>query len=202
MSSPGGRSGLGRRSGSKRLFASASSSAASAGVLTPGVPQHDPHPETKKKVDAAKAYIENLYKNQADALRRRVERRAAVEHEARASSMPAETKEELLSELERREREFTRLKRAKMTAEDFGASPSSDAAHSARCAGAGQEQRLRVRHEEAQEDGDGSPRTGGPRQGGAQLARGGARRSRRQALLLVPGRGVPVPGDGYLPGGT
>ena len=84
------------------------------------MPQHDPPtPATKKKVDAAKAYIENLYKNQADALRRRVERRAAVEHEARASSMPAETKEELLSELERREREFTRLKRAKLTAEDF-----------------------------------------------------------------------------------
>jgi len=120
MSSPGGTSWLGRMTGSKPLNASSSSSAASAGVLPPGAPQHDPPtPETKKKVDAAKAYIENLYKNQADALRRRVERRAAVEHEARASSMPAETKEELLSELERREREFTRLKRAKLTAEDF-----------------------------------------------------------------------------------
>ena len=84
-----------------------------------GAPARPPTPETKKKVDAAKAYIENLYKNQADALRRRVERRAAVEHEARASSMPTETKEELLSELERREREFTRLKRAKLTAEDL-----------------------------------------------------------------------------------
>jgi serine/threonine kinase 38 len=106
--------------GNKPLNDSSSSSAGSAGILPPGAPQHDPPtPETKKKVDAAKAYIENLYKNQADALRRRVERRAAVEHEARASSMPTETKEELLSELERREREFTRLKRAKLTAEDF-----------------------------------------------------------------------------------
>ena len=120
MSSPGGTSWLGRMTGSKPLNASSSSSAGSAGALSPGAPKHDPlTPETKKKVDAAKAYIENLYKNQADALRRRVERRAAVEHEARASSMPTETKEELLSELERREREFTRLKRAKLTAEDF-----------------------------------------------------------------------------------
>jgi serine/threonine kinase 38 len=120
MSSPGGTSWLGRMTGNKPLNDSSSSSAGSAGILPPGAPQHDPPtPETKKKVDAAKAYIENLYKNQADALRRRVERRAAVEHEARASSMPTETKEELLSELERREREFTRLKRAKLTAEDF-----------------------------------------------------------------------------------
>jgi hypothetical protein len=34
-----------------------------------------PTPETQKKVDAAKAYIENLYKNQAKSLQQRMDRR-------------------------------------------------------------------------------------------------------------------------------
>ena len=121
MSSPSGTSWLGRMTGSKPLGGSSSAGSNSNSVAsTPGHGHHDPPtPETKKKVDAAKAYIENLYKTQADALARRRARRAAVEFEANNSDMTDETRTELLSELERRERQFTRLKRAKLSAEDF-----------------------------------------------------------------------------------
>jgi len=74
-----------------------------------------PTPETKKRVDAAKQYIENLYKNQERSLRQRMERRRTVQNE----SLSADAKSELLSELEQQERKYTRLKRAKLTADDF-----------------------------------------------------------------------------------
>ena len=117
MSSPGGTSWLGRMTGSKPL--NSSTSGAGSGLPPPGGQHDPPTPETKKKVDAAKAYIENLYKNQAEALRRRTERRQAVEHEAQNSDMSSESRSELLSELEHRERQFTRLKRAKLSKDDF-----------------------------------------------------------------------------------
>ena len=113
MSSPGGTGWLGRMTGG------ASASGAGAGAPgapgAPGAAHEPPTPETKKRVDAAKSYIENLYKNQAKSLRQRMERRMMVENEA----LPEGEKSELLSELEQQERKFTRLKRAKLTADDF-----------------------------------------------------------------------------------
>ena len=110
MSSPGGTGWLGRMTGS------ASASGAGAGASSaPGAAHEPPTPETKKRVDAAKSYIENLYKNQAKSLRQRMERRMMVENEA----LPEGEKSELLSELEQQERKFMRLKRAKLTADDF-----------------------------------------------------------------------------------
>ena len=110
MSSPGGTGWLGRMTGS------ASASGAGAEHLQrPGAAHEPPTPETKKRVDAAKSYIENLYKNQAKSLRQRMERRMMVENEA----LPEGEKSELLSELEQQERKFMRLKRAKLTADDF-----------------------------------------------------------------------------------
>ena len=41
----------------------------------------EPSTVTQKKVEAAKTYIENLYKNQAKSLQQRMERRMSVEQE-------------------------------------------------------------------------------------------------------------------------
>ena len=107
MSSPGGTSWLGRMTGAP--------SAPGAGEGLGASAADPPTPETKKRVDAAKQYIENLYKNQERSLRQRMERRRTVQNE----SLSADAKSELLSELEQQERKYTRLKRAKLTADDF-----------------------------------------------------------------------------------
>ena len=103
MSSPGGTGWLGKMGGATK-------------PPPPGGGGEPPTPETQKRVDAAKAYIENLYRNQQRSLQQRMERRAAV---AGDEELPVEAKQELLQELDEQERKYTRLKRAKLTAEDF-----------------------------------------------------------------------------------
>mmetsp|Transcript_2448 Transcript_2448/g.9919 ORF Transcript_2448/g.9919 Transcript_2448/m.9919 type:complete len:545 (-) Transcript_2448:2151-3785(-) len=107
MSSPGGTGWLGKMGGATRP--PPGGGAAGAGV-------EPPTPETQKRVDAAKAYIENLYRNQQRSLQQRMERRAAV---AGDEELPVEARQELLQELDEQERKYTRLKRAKLTADDF-----------------------------------------------------------------------------------
>ena len=154
-----------------------------------------PTPETKKRVDAAKQYIENLYKNQERSLRQRMERRRTVQNE----SLSADAKSELLSELEQQERKYTRLKRAKLTADDF--EPLT-------IIGRGAFGEVRLVRDRAWPDlamkklKKQMVRRGQVDHVKAERNyRGGARRGGREAVLLVPGRGVPVPGDGVPPGG-
>ena len=107
MSSPGGTGWLGKMGGATRP---------PPGGGAPGAGVEPPTPETQKRVDAAKAYIENLYRNQQRSLQQRMERRAAV---AGDEELPVEARQELLQELDEQERKYTRLKRAKLTADDF-----------------------------------------------------------------------------------
>ena len=95
----------------------------------PGGGGEPPTPETQKRVDAAKAYIENLYRNQQRSLQQRMERRAAV---AGDEELPVEAKQELLQELDEQERKYTRLKRAKLTPKTLNRSQSSAGEPSAR----------------------------------------------------------------------
>lgn len=124
MSSPGGTSGwLGRfaaggltKTPTQQAEANAGWGGGAGGHATHITPtSQPPTPETQKKVEAAKDYIENLYKNQANKMRARRERRMEVEKEA----LPAQAKEELIQELEQQERKFTRLQRAKISVHDF-----------------------------------------------------------------------------------
>ena len=138
MSSPGGTSWLGRFAAGGGLskpappppppmhqqdeqqHAGAAPHSAASSREQPGGGGHPgghqpPTPETQKRVDAAKTYIENLYRNQAKSLQQRMDRRTVVENEA----LPKEARAELIHELEQQERKFTRLKRAKISVEDF-----------------------------------------------------------------------------------
>ena len=101
-------------------------------------------PITSKKAAAAKEYIENLYKKQAKDLRERQERRSRMERTASNSlnsnnnggtlsssgNVSAEDldnngegsgdfNEALMKELEEKERMYTRLKRTKLSPNDF-----------------------------------------------------------------------------------
>ncbi|MEW5312283.1 MAG: hypothetical protein WDW38_003928 [Sanguina aurantia] len=86
--------------------------------------QGDAHPttaseETKKKVEAAKSFIDNMFKVRAQHTQERIARRSALEGEIQREEMADEDRKRILLDLERRESDFTRLQRQRMTSDDF-----------------------------------------------------------------------------------
>ncbi|KAE9461503.1 hypothetical protein C3L33_06618, partial [Rhododendron williamsianum] len=75
--------------------------------------------DTKEKVAAAKQYIENHYKAQMKCLQDRKERRWVVERKLADGDVPAEEQTNLLKYLERKETEYMRIRRHKMSVDDF-----------------------------------------------------------------------------------
>uniref|UniRef100_A0A383V4A7 non-specific serine/threonine protein kinase n=1 Tax=Tetradesmus obliquus TaxID=3088 RepID=A0A383V4A7_TETOB len=75
--------------------------------------------ETKRRVAAAKSYIENMYKVQHQNIQERYARRFALESELRREGMPEAEAAKILGELEKRESDYMRLQRQRMTADDF-----------------------------------------------------------------------------------
>lgn len=102
-----------------------------------------PSPSSQAKAEAAKKYIENMYKERGKAATDRLERRRSLDNDATAvrrlfassrrgplrrqsltddASRPQLSEEErsaALAELQRRETEYTRLRRQKLTVDDF-----------------------------------------------------------------------------------
>ncbi|ESW15852.1 hypothetical protein PHAVU_007G107900 [Phaseolus vulgaris] len=74
---------------------------------------------TKQKVEAAKQYIENHYKKQMKDLQERKERRNMLEKKLADAEVSEEEQNNLLKYFEKKEREYMRLKRHKMGADDF-----------------------------------------------------------------------------------
>ncbi|XP_014514307.1 serine/threonine-protein kinase tricorner isoform X2 [Vigna radiata var. radiata] len=74
---------------------------------------------TKQKVAAAKQYIENHYKKQMKDLQERRERRNMLEKKLADAEVSEEEQNNLLKYFEKKEREYMRLKRHKMGADDF-----------------------------------------------------------------------------------
>ncbi|KAK7268888.1 hypothetical protein RIF29_21597 [Crotalaria pallida] len=74
---------------------------------------------TKQKVEAAKQYIENHYKKQMKDLQERKERRNMLEKKLADAEVSEEEQHNLLKYFEKKEREYMRLQRHKMGADDF-----------------------------------------------------------------------------------
>ncbi|KAK9825923.1 hypothetical protein WJX81_007164 [Elliptochloris bilobata] len=74
---------------------------------------------TRKKAEAAKSYIENMYKMQHQNIQDRLERRTRLERQLQRESLSEAERSSILSELEARERDITRLQRQRLCAEDF-----------------------------------------------------------------------------------
>ncbi|GLI69965.1 hypothetical protein VaNZ11_014711 [Volvox africanus] len=74
---------------------------------------------TRQRVEAAKQYIENMYKVQHQNIAERYARRSALEKELQREGLPESEKQLIISELEKRESDYTRLQRQRMTADDF-----------------------------------------------------------------------------------
>lgn len=142
---------------------------------------HAPSPETQAKAAATKAYIENMYRERERASAARLERRKSMETEASHGALSSEERAGKLAELERREAEYARLRRQKMSVDDFepltiigrGAFGEARLLHACRCVlftrktpGANRARaRLRphLRDEEAEEERDGPARAGASR---------------------------------------
>eukprot|EP00775_Hariotina_reticulata_P001879 gene1879-2214_t len=75
--------------------------------------------ETKQRVAAAKQYIENMYKVQHQNIQERYARRFALEAELRREGMPEEDQKKIMGELEKRESDYIRLQRQRLSADDF-----------------------------------------------------------------------------------
>jgi len=75
--------------------------------------------QTKKKVQAAKSYIENMYKVQHQNIQGRLERRQMLERQLQSDELSDHDREALKRELERKESDFARLQRQRMSADDF-----------------------------------------------------------------------------------
>lgn len=75
--------------------------------------------QTIKKVEAAKTYIENMYKNKQQDIQERYARRYALEQALQQESIPDIEKNRILTELERRESDYMRLQRQRMSVDDF-----------------------------------------------------------------------------------
>ncbi|KAJ7564669.1 hypothetical protein O6H91_02G028400 [Diphasiastrum complanatum] len=74
---------------------------------------------TKQKVAAAKQYIESHYKAQMKNLQERKERRWVLERRLADANASEEEQNNLLKDLERKEAEYMRLQRRKMSVDDF-----------------------------------------------------------------------------------
>eukprot|EP00201_Polytomella_parva_P023273 CAMPEP_0175045356 /NCGR_PEP_ID=MMETSP0052_2-20121109/4366_1 /TAXON_ID=51329 ORGANISM="Polytomella parva, Strain SAG 63-3" /NCGR_SAMPLE_ID=MMETSP0052_2 /ASSEMBLY_ACC=CAM_ASM_000194 /LENGTH=525 /DNA_ID=CAMNT_0016308855 /DNA_START=48 /DNA_END=1625 /DNA_ORIENTATION=+ len=75
--------------------------------------------ESKKRAEAAKSYIENLYNMKQQSLHDRYARRRALESELQKGGVNDDKKRQYLAELEKRESDYTRLQRQKMSVVDF-----------------------------------------------------------------------------------
>ncbi|KAK7393699.1 hypothetical protein VNO78_22262 [Psophocarpus tetragonolobus] len=91
------------------------------GVSVTKLPTNEEAPSnaTKQKVEAAKQYIENHYKKQMQSLQERKERRNMLEKKLADAEVSEEEQHNLLQYLEKKEREYMRLQRHKMGADDF-----------------------------------------------------------------------------------
>lgn len=78
-----------------------------------------PSTATKQKVAAAKQYIEKHYQDQMKNLQQRKERRDILEKKLADADVPKEEQSNILQYLEKKEREYMRLQRHKMGADDF-----------------------------------------------------------------------------------
>ena len=75
--------------------------------------------ESKKRAQAAKSYIENMLKLRNQNRQDRLERRSLVERQLQTETFSEEEKQNIIQELEQREREYTRFQRQRMSAADF-----------------------------------------------------------------------------------
>lgn len=75
--------------------------------------------QTKRRVEAAKTYIENMYRVQNQNIQERYARRTALEQQLQQQGLSEDEKRQILQALEKRESDYTRLQRQRMTAEDF-----------------------------------------------------------------------------------
>ncbi|KAG2501795.1 hypothetical protein HYH03_000295 [Edaphochlamys debaryana] len=89
------------------------------GAAGPGAADEAVSDATRMRVEAAKQYIENMYKAQHQAIADRYKRRSKLEKELQREDISDEAKRQQLSEHEKRESDYTRLQRQRMTAEDF-----------------------------------------------------------------------------------
>ncbi|CAG9466195.1 unnamed protein product [Pedinophyceae sp. YPF-701] len=78
-----------------------------------------PSEETQKRANAAKNFIENMYKNQIQSHMDRRARRGQLETELQVEGYSRTEIEEALQEHDRKESEFMRLQRVKLSNEDF-----------------------------------------------------------------------------------
>ncbi|XP_027367908.1 serine/threonine-protein kinase 38-like isoform X2 [Abrus precatorius] len=85
----------------------------------PPTNEEAPSNVTKQKVAAAKQYIENHYKKQMKDLQERKERRNMLEKKLADAEVSEEEQNNLLKYFEKKEREYMRLQRHKMGADDF-----------------------------------------------------------------------------------
>lgn len=74
---------------------------------------------TLERVAAAKKYIENHYKSHMKHIQQRKERRSALEMKLACLGITEEEQANLLKDLERKETEYIRLKRNKISVDDF-----------------------------------------------------------------------------------
>eukprot|EP00955_Chlamydomonas_euryale_P052801 355280-Chlamydomonas_euryale.AAC.3 len=75
--------------------------------------------EAKKKAQAAKSFIENMYKNQHENVRERLNRRSKLQKELDKEGVSAEEKQRMLEEHAKMESDFTRLQRQRLMQDDF-----------------------------------------------------------------------------------
>ncbi|TKY53740.1 Serine/threonine-protein kinase CBK1 [Spatholobus suberectus] len=85
----------------------------------PPTNEEAPSNVTQQKVEVAKQYIENHYKKQMQSLQERKERRNMLEKKLADAEVSEEEQNNLLKYLEKKEREYMRLQRHKMGADDF-----------------------------------------------------------------------------------
>ncbi|GAB4822162.1 hypothetical protein N2152v2_009208 [Parachlorella kessleri] len=75
--------------------------------------------EVLAKAKTARVFIEHLYKVQSQNFRERRERRARLEQELQTERLSEEQKQAAIQELEKRERDYSRLQRQRLAVDDF-----------------------------------------------------------------------------------
>lgn len=110
--------------------------------MRPARQDEGPSEDTRKKAQAAKSYIENMYKVQYQNYQQRTDRcrslskpccvacpvhlcytvfhrRLQLERQLQTEKLTDEERQNILQSLEKRERDFTRLQRQRLSASDF-----------------------------------------------------------------------------------
>ncbi|KAK9804966.1 hypothetical protein WJX73_005308 [Symbiochloris irregularis] len=75
--------------------------------------------QSQKRAEAAKSYIENMFKMQHQNRQARSERRSLLEQQLKSETFSEEEKQNIIQQLEQREREYIRFSRHRMSAGDF-----------------------------------------------------------------------------------